>query len=78
MLRNLDRLRVAFWALAAGVVVLYVYGLVLGVYSPLQLGLLSFVCIALLIGLVIHEARLRRALRADRHPDHKERERRGW
>ena len=75
---NLNRVRAVFWALSAGVVVLYVYGLVLGVYGPLQLGLLSAVCIVLLIGLAIHEARVRRALRADRHPDHKDRERRGW
>lgn len=74
----LDNLRVAFWVLATGVVVLYVYGLVLGVYSPLQLGLLSVVCLALIVGLAIHEVRLRKALKEDPHRDHTDRERRGW
>ena len=74
------RFRVAFWALTAGVIALYLYGLFAGVYSPLQLGALSFVCLALMLLFVIHEIRLRREMR--RHPphtyDHADRERRGW
>jgi hypothetical protein len=74
------RFRVAFWALAAGVIGLYLYGLFTGVYSPLQLGTLSFVCLGLIVLFAIHEVRLRREMR--RHPphtyDHTDRERRGW
>jgi hypothetical protein len=75
-----ERFRVAFWALTAGVLGLYLYGLFIGIYGPLELGLLSFVCIALLVLFAIHEVRLRREMR--RHPphtfDHADRERRGW
>lgn len=76
----LERLRVLFWALTAGVVGLYLYGLFLGIYSPLQLGALSIVCLVLLAGFAVHEVRLRRE--RQRHPphelDHSDRERRGW
>jgi hypothetical protein len=75
-----EKLRVVFWALAAGVVGLYLYGLFLGIYSPLQLGVLSIVCLALLVLFAIHEFRLRQERKA--HPphefDHADRERRGW
>ena len=78
--RTFERLRVAFWALVAGILGLYFYGLFLGIYSPLQLGVLSIVCLALLIAFALHEVRLRMERR--KHPphefDHRDRERRGW
>lgn len=74
------KFRVVFWALTAGVIGLYVYGLVTRVYSPLQLGTLSFICLGLIVLFAIHEVRVRRATRG--HPPHvhdqADRERRGW
>lgn len=74
------RFRVVFWALAAGIIGLYLYGLFVGIYGPLELGLLSFACLGLIVLFAIHELRLRREMR--RHPphsyDHTDRERRGW
>ncbi len=69
-----------FWALAAGVLGLYLYGLFLGIYSPLELGAVSIVCLVLLVVFAIHEARLRLELknRPRRELDHSDRERRGW
>ena len=74
------RFRVAFWALAAGILGLYLYGLFLGIYGPLELGLLSFVCLGLLVLFVVHEVRLRRERRKfpPHEFDHTDRERRGW
>lgn len=58
---------------------LYLIGLFMGVYSPLELGVMSVLCIALLVLFTIHEVRLRRALGRDRGlVDHRDRERRGW
>jgi hypothetical protein len=75
-----EKFRVVFWALTAGVLGLYLFGLFLGIYSPLQLGALSIVCLVLLVMFAIHEVRLRRELRANppRELDHSDRERRGW
>ena len=47
--------RVAFWVFSAGIICLYLYGLFFQAYTPLQLGLLSFVCIGLLVLFVFHE-----------------------
>ncbi len=77
--QTFERFRVAFWVFSAGVVGLYLYGLVWQAYSPLQLGALSVVCLALLALFVVHEVMLRRDLR--NHPrevDHTDRERRGF
>jgi hypothetical protein len=74
-----ERFRVAFWVFAAGAVGLYLYGLVWQAYSPLQLGALSVICLALLALFVTHEVMLRRELR--NHPrevDHTDKERRGF
>jgi hypothetical protein len=79
MRHQFERFRVAFWVLAAGIVGLYLYGLVWQAYSPLELGLLSVICIILLGMFVAHEVMLRRDLR--RHPrevDHTDKERRGF
>lgn len=80
MRERFEQLRVAFWALTAGIIGLYLYGLFLGIYSPLQLGVLSVVCLVLLVLFAIHEVRLRRERR--KFPphtfDHRDRERRGW
>jgi hypothetical protein len=79
MRERFERFRVAFWVFAAGLVGLYLYGLVWGAYSPLQLGVLSFACLALLALFVFHEVRLRLALRNSPHEiDHSDKERRGW
>lgn len=78
------RFRVLLWGLAAGVIVLYVFGLVLGVYGPLELGVLSVICLVLIVLFAVHEIRLQRAVREhgasegterERHAD---RERRGF
>jgi len=74
-----EKFRVAFWVASAGLIGLYIYGLVWGAYGALQLGVLSFVCLALLALFVFHEIRLRVDLR--RHPrevDHTDKERRGF
>jgi hypothetical protein len=79
MQETFARFRVAFWVLAAGIIGLYLYGLVWQAYSPLQLGVLSVICLTLLGLFVAHEVMLRRSLR--RHPrevDHTEKERRGF
>ncbi len=78
MSSHFERFRHLFWALAAGLIVLYLFGLVLGVYSPLELGLLSAVCLVLIVMFTIHELRLRRELREHPDRDHTDRERRGW
>lgn len=75
------RFRVAFWAFSAGLVGLYLYGLIWGAYSPLDLGggVLSIVCITLLVLFAIHEVHMRREMRRHRHDmDHSDRERRGF
>ena len=74
-----EKFRVAFWVAAAGVVGLYLYGLVWQAYGPLELGLLSVICLTLLALFVAHEVMLRRELR--NHPrevDHTDKERRGF
>jgi hypothetical protein len=74
-----ERFRVAFWVLAAGIIGMYLYGLFLGIYSPLELGLLSVVCLALLVLFTIHEVRLRIELHNNpREADHTDKERRGF
>jgi hypothetical protein len=75
------RFRVAFWAFSAGLVGLYVYGLVWRAYSPLELGggVLSIICLTLLVLFIFHEVHLRREMRLHRHDtDHSDRERRGF
>ena len=75
------RFRVAFWAFSAGLVGLYVYGLIWGAYSPLALGggALSILCLTLLVLFSIHEVHMRREMRKYRHEaDHSDRERRGF
>ena len=74
------KFRLAFWALVAAVIALYAIGLFLGIYSPLQLGLLSFLCLGLVVLFTFHELALRRELKAHPDPgaDHTNRERRGW
>lgn len=80
MSEHFARFRVVAWALVAGFIGLYLFGLFAGIYAPLELGTLSFVCIALIVAFTIHEIRYRREL--NRHPpserDHTDRERRGW
>ena len=74
-----ERFRVVFWVGSAGLLGLYLYGLVWGAYSALQLGALSVVCLILLVLFVVHEIRLR--LELHRHPrevDHTDKERRGF
>ena len=74
-----ERFRVLFWVVAAAVIGFYLYGLFLGIYGPFELGLLSFISLALLVLFTIHEMRLRRELR--HHPrevDHTDKERRGF
>jgi len=72
------------WALAAAVIGFYVYGLLLGLYGPLELGLLSVVSLSLIVLFTIHELRLRRELREGKYHDeyaqegHDARERRGF
>lgn len=79
MAERFEKLRVLFWTLTAGLLALYVFGLVLGVYSPLELGLLSVLCVVLLVLFTIHEIRLRRKLKAEpRQVDHADKERRGF
>jgi hypothetical protein len=79
-----ERFRLLLWGLAAAVIGLYIYGLILGVYGPLELGLLSVVCLALIVLFTIHELRLRRELRKGKFHDeyaregHDARERRGY
>ena len=73
------RFRVAFWVFSGGVIGLYLYGLVWGAYSPLQLGALSVVCLVILALFVFHEIRLR--IELHNHPrevDHTDKERRGF
>ena len=79
MRHTFEKFRVAFWMFTAGIVGLYLYGLVWQAYSPLQLGALSVACLALLVLFIAHEVMLRRDLR--RHPrevDHADKERRGF
>lgn len=79
-----EKFRLLLWGLAGIVIGLYLYGLILGLYAPLELGLLSAVCLALIVLFAIHELRLRRELRAGTHHDeyasetHAARERRGF
>ncbi len=74
-----ERFRVVFWVCTAGIIGLYLYGLIWQAYSPLQLGALSVVCLVLLALFVFHEVRMR--IELHRHPrevDHTDRERRGF
>ena len=79
-----EKFRLFLWGLAGIVIGLYLYGLLLGLYGPLELGLLSFVCLALIVLFGIHELRLRRELRAGTYHDeyasetHAAKERRGF
>lgn len=80
MSETFAKFRLAFWALVAAVIALYGIGLFLGIYSPLQLGLLSFFCLGLIVLFTFHELALRREMKAhpDQSADHENRERRGW
>ena len=74
-----ERFRVAFWMFSGGLLALYIYGLLWRAYSPLELGLISVVCVTLLVLFAFHEVRLR--LELHRHPrevDHADKERRGF
>jgi hypothetical protein len=74
-----ERFRIVFWVASAGILGLYLYGLAWGAYSPLELGLLSVVCVALLVLFVFHEVRLRLELHNNpREVDHTDKERRGF
>jgi membrane protein implicated in regulation of membrane protease activity len=79
-----ERFRLLLWALAAAVIGFYFYGLFLGLYGPLELGLLSVVSLSLIVLFTIHELRLRRELRKGKYHDeyaregHDARERRGY
>jgi hypothetical protein len=79
MKETFAKFRVGFWVFSAGIIGLYLYGLVWGAYSPLELGALSAVCLTLLALFVFHEVRLR--IELHRHPrevDHTDKERRGF
>jgi hypothetical protein len=79
MRETFARFRVAFWVFTAGFVGLYLYGLFLGIYAPLQLGALSVACLVLLVLFGIHEWRMRVEQREHpREVDHTDRERRGF
>jgi hypothetical protein len=77
-----ERFRLLLWALAAAVIGFYIYGLILGLYGPLELGLLSVVSLALIVLFTIRE--LRPELREGKSHDeyaregHDARERRGY
>lgn len=79
-----ERFRLLLWALAGAVIGFYIYGLLLGLYGPLELGLLSVVSLSLIVLVTIHELRLRRELRKGKYHDeyahegHDARERRGF
>jgi TRAP-type C4-dicarboxylate transport system permease large subunit len=79
-----ERFRLLLWALAAAVIGFYIYGLILGLYGPLELGLLSVVSLALIVLFTIRELRLRPELREGKFHDeyaregHDARERRGY
>lgn len=78
------KFRLFLWGLAGGVVGLYFYGLFLGIYAPLELGLLSFACLVLFVLFGIHEWRLRRDMQtkeghiAHAREQHAAKERRGF
>jgi membrane protein implicated in regulation of membrane protease activity len=79
-----EKFRLLLWGLAGIMIGLYLYGLFLGLYGALQLGLLSVLCLALIVLFAIHELRLRRELQAGTHHDeyasetHAAKERRGF
>ena len=79
-----ERFRLLLWTLAAAVIGFYIYGLFLGLYGPLELGLLSVLSLFLIVLFTIHELRLRRELRKGKFHDeyasesHEARERRGF
>jgi len=79
-----ERFRLLLWALAAAVIGFYIYGLLLGLYGPLELGLLSVVSLCLIVLFTIHEFRTRRELRGGKYHDeyvregHDARELRGY
>ena len=65
--------------LTAGILGMYFYGLFLGIYGPLELGALSFICLGLLVLFSIHEILLRRELREHpRDASRGDKERRGF
>ncbi len=73
------KFRVGFWVFSAGIIGLYLYGLFFQAYSPLELGVISVVCLTLLGLFAVHEVLLRRELH--NHPrevDHTDKERRGF
>ena len=79
MRETFEKFRVAFWVFSAGLICLYLYGLFFQAYSPLELGVISFICLGLLALFAVHEVMLRRELR--NHPrevDHTDKERRGF
>jgi hypothetical protein len=73
------KFRVGFWVFSAGIICLYLYGLFFQAYSPLELGVISVICLTLLGLFAVHEVLLRRELQ--KHPreaDHTDKERRGF
>lgn len=59
-----------FWLAVLGFLALYVYGLVMGAFSPGELIGFTALAIAATVGLAIHQLRVRHAMEARDDPAH--------
>jgi hypothetical protein len=60
----------AFWPLAVGYLVMYVFGLIMGMYAPWELTGLTFVAVVLAVAYAVHSHRVNRAVRDHTDPNH--------
>lgn len=71
-MRFLQGLSSFFWLAVLGFLGLYLYGLVMGAFSPGELVGFTALAIAATLGLAIHELRMRHALRTRGDASHDE------
>jgi hypothetical protein len=64
------RLAYAFWPLAVGYLVMYVFGLIMGMYAPWELTGLTFIAVVLAVAYTLHAHRVQRAIRDHDDPSH--------
>jgi membrane protein implicated in regulation of membrane protease activity len=70
--RIFEKAQVGFWVLVIAVVLFYVVGLVMSVFSPLEWWLFTAVVVGLFVLFLLHERRIVHRLRDEDAPGHDE------
>ena len=69
-MRLTAKIAYAFWPLVVGYLVMYVFGLMMGIYAPWELKGLTFVAVVFAVAYALHVHRVNRAVRDHSDPDH--------